>query len=125
MYHPAHLLITRRYCRQDMQMTRQLLLCLCVNVALGFKFMSNWKPPTIDGAIKKRQAEAKFGNKKLVVITGTSSGLGRKTARALLRTGRCADGHCCGRHAVAAINTPTITGTMSSAPFVTLTRWRQ
>lgn len=29
-----------------------------------------------------------FGDKKLVVVTGTSSGLGRKTARALLRTGK-------------------------------------
>lgn len=31
---------------------------------------------------------SKFGDKKLVVVTGTSSGLGRKTARALLRTGK-------------------------------------
>jgi protochlorophyllide reductase len=30
----------------------------------------------------------KFGTKKLVVITGTSSGLGKSTARALLRTGQ-------------------------------------
>jgi light-dependent protochlorophyllide reductase len=30
---------------------------------------------------------AQFGEKKLVVITGTSSGLGRKTAKALLETG--------------------------------------
>lgn len=33
-------------------------------------------------------ASEKFGDKKLVVITGTSSGLGRKTARAMLRTGQ-------------------------------------
>lgn len=33
------------------------------------------------------QGQAKFGSKKLAVITGTSSGLGKMTARALLRTG--------------------------------------
>ncbi len=32
-------------------------------------------------------SQTKFGEKKLVVITGTSSGLGKMTARALLRTG--------------------------------------
>jgi protochlorophyllide reductase len=30
---------------------------------------------------------SQFGDKKLVVITGTSSGMGRKAAQALLRTG--------------------------------------
>ena len=35
-----------------------------------------------DMEVKKR-----FGDKKLVVITGTSSGMGRKCARALLLTG--------------------------------------
>jgi len=60
-----------------------IILSLLVPHTLGFKFMANLKvtPPT-DSA-----AEEKFGNKKLVVITGTSSGLGRKTAQALLRTG--------------------------------------
>jgi len=33
------------------------------------------------------QGPSKFGDKKLAVITGTSSGLGKMTARALLRTG--------------------------------------
>ena len=33
-------------------------------------------------------SNGKFGDKKLVVITGTSSGLGRSTARALLQTGQ-------------------------------------
>lgn len=33
------------------------------------------------------EVKEKFGEKKLVVLTGTSSGLGRKTAMALLRTG--------------------------------------
>merc|ERR1711957_664645 len=58
-------------------------LLMSPQATLGFKFMSNMKiAPPIDDA-----AEAKFGNKKLVVLTGTSSGLGRKTAQALLRTG--------------------------------------
>ena len=37
---------------------------------------------------RPRGPQAKFGDKKLVVVTGTSSGLGRKTARALVRTGK-------------------------------------
>lgn len=49
--------------------------------------MSNWKMPTIENAVKDAQTREKFGDKKLVVITGASSGLGRKTAQALLRTG--------------------------------------
>jgi len=49
--------------------------------------MANWKvAPPID---KEREelVKKRFGDKKLVVLTGTSSGLGRKTAQALLRTG--------------------------------------
>jgi len=37
--------------------------------------------------LRKQEVEDQFGDKKLVVITGCSSGLGRKTAAALLRTG--------------------------------------
>jgi len=59
-----------------------IVLTLLVPHALGFKFMANMKVTPPDSAI-----EDKFGNKKLVVITGTSSGLGRKTAQALVRTG--------------------------------------
>ena len=36
----------------------------------------------------KRHAGSKFGDKKLVVITGTSSGLGKATTKALLRTNK-------------------------------------
>lgn len=54
----------------------------------GFKFMQNWKVPSLQHIRDQRVAAAKFGDKKLVVITGTSSGLGRKTAGALLRTGQ-------------------------------------
>ena len=70
------------------KMTRLLLIASLLSSAAGFKFMSNFKMPTIQGQLREQKAEAKFGSKKLVVITGTSSGLGRKTARALLRTGR-------------------------------------
>jgi len=49
--------------------------------------MSKFKiTPPVDLA-KEQERKEKFGDKKLVVITGTSSGLGRKTAQALLRTG--------------------------------------
>jgi len=53
----------------------------CVLLGLGAAAglnVANWKPPSTD----------KFSDKKLVVVTGTSSGLGRKTAKALLGTGK-------------------------------------
>lgn len=54
----------------------------------GFQFMSKWKAPlSAEQLAEKKAIEDKFGDKKLVVVTGTSSGLGRKTAAALLRTG--------------------------------------
>eukprot|EP00634_Sargassococcus_sp_CCMP2135_P011644 CAMPEP_0198658200 /NCGR_PEP_ID=MMETSP1467-20131203/23587_1 /TAXON_ID=1462469 /ORGANISM="unid. sp., Strain CCMP2135" /LENGTH=553 /DNA_ID=CAMNT_0044394457 /DNA_START=1 /DNA_END=1662 /DNA_ORIENTATION=+ len=49
--------------------------------------MANWKVPTLESMRQQKIALEKFGDKKLVVLTGTSSGLGRKTAKALLRTG--------------------------------------
>lgn len=57
---------------------------------LLFKFLdkANWKMPSLRKMRNKRKAENMFGEKKLVVITGTSSGLGRKSAQALLRTGK-------------------------------------
>eukprot|EP00978_Attheya_sp_CCMP212_P036327 scaffold163854_cov50-Attheya_sp.AAC.1 len=54
----------------------------------GFKFMAKWNMPS---QAELRNAEAvkdQFGDRKLVVVTGTSSGLGRKAALALLRTGQ-------------------------------------
>jgi NAD(P)-dependent dehydrogenase (short-subunit alcohol dehydrogenase family) len=65
-----------------------LALALLAQCAHSFKFMANWKMPTLQGQMQKMAADEKFGDKKLVVITGTSSGLGRKTAAALLRTGK-------------------------------------
>lgn len=66
-------------------LARLLLICAA---PLASSFMSNWKPPSVSDFVQRREAEGKFGDKKLVVVTGTSSGLGRKTARALLNTGR-------------------------------------
>ena len=67
---------------------RPTLLLTVLAAASGFKFMSNWKMPTVGSTLRARHAKEKFGDKKLVVVTGTSSGLGRATARALLRTGQ-------------------------------------
>lgn len=53
----------------------------------GFQFMSKFKISTPVDLAKEQERKEKFGDKKLVVITGASSGLGRKTAQALLRTG--------------------------------------
>ncbi|KAL7512786.1 hypothetical protein ACHAXN_010770 [Cyclotella atomus] len=55
----------------------------------GFKFMSNWQPPKIltdSQKVEIAETEERFGNKKLVVITGCSSGLGRETVKNLLAT---------------------------------------
>lgn len=49
--------------------------------------MANFKVKPPADLEREAKMKARFGDKKLVVITGTSSGLGRKTAQALLRTG--------------------------------------
>ncbi|KAL1508647.1 hypothetical protein AB1Y20_004743 [Prymnesium parvum] len=67
---------------------KRTLIVLGLCCATAFKGMSNWKVPSLGDAMRNSEAQQKFGDKKLVVITGTSSGLGRKTARALLRTGK-------------------------------------
>ncbi|CAM9243900.1 unnamed protein product, partial [Heterosigma akashiwo] len=59
-----------------------LVACNC------FKFMSDWKMPDVKQQAKDQAIKDKFGDKKLVILTGSSSGLGRKTARALLQTGQ-------------------------------------
>lgn len=64
-----------------------IILTLFVSSTTGFKFMANWKVnPSTDPAHMELLKE-RFGDKKLAVVTGTSSGLGRKAALALLRTG--------------------------------------
>lgn len=65
-----------------------LLVSSATVTTSAFKFMSNWKMPLSAEDIARQDAiKERFGDKKLVVITGTSSGLGRKAALALLRTG--------------------------------------
>lgn len=44
--------------------------------------------PTVGNVMQSRVSDERFGNKKIVVITGTSSGLGKMTTKALLRTGK-------------------------------------
>jgi len=75
-------------------MSSSMLLSLLLLVAVvalssttieGFKFMSKFKMPTYDP--NAELIAEKFGDRKLVVVTGTSSGLGRKAALALLRSG--------------------------------------
>mmetsp|Transcript_88714 Transcript_88714/g.153522 ORF Transcript_88714/g.153522 Transcript_88714/m.153522 type:complete len:561 (+) Transcript_88714:58-1740(+) len=66
-------------------------LLLGLDPSAAFKFMSHWKIRPQNPLKRMRQnrlAKAKFADKKLVVITGTSSGLGRETAGELLRSGK-------------------------------------
>jgi protochlorophyllide reductase len=62
-----------------------LLTTLVLPASHAFQFMKGWKMPTYDPY--EEAVKEKFGDKKLVVLTGCSSGLGRKTALALLGTG--------------------------------------
>mmetsp|Transcript_7921 Transcript_7921/g.11811 ORF Transcript_7921/g.11811 Transcript_7921/m.11811 type:complete len:596 (-) Transcript_7921:355-2142(-) len=64
-----------------------LLLIAGSETVDGFTFMKNWKVPSLNEMRADKQIQEKFGDKKLAVITGSSSGLGRKAAAALLRTG--------------------------------------
>ncbi len=58
------------------------------NVLLLFTMnMIQWKLPSIE-SLQKAMTPNKFGNKRLCVITGTSSGLGKQTAKHLLKTGQ-------------------------------------
>jgi len=75
-----------------MQRARRILLALAAagSSAEGFSFISNWQPPKIMSESEKTtlaKTEERFGDKKLVVITGCSSGLGRETVKNLLATG--------------------------------------
>lgn len=72
-----------------MKLVQCVLVLALAGAASGFQFMSNFKSPMSnkDELAKAEAVKEKFGDKKLVVITGASSGLGRKTALALLRTG--------------------------------------
>lgn len=81
------------------------ILVACLGLSEAFQFMKGWKMPTYDP--HEEAVKARFGDKstfhprncvriryqnslldtELVVLTGASSGLGRKTAKALLLTG--------------------------------------
>ena len=54
----------RRSERRPYKMTRLSVLLLMVHAASGFKFMSNWKMPTVGDVLKGREAATKFGDKK-------------------------------------------------------------
>ena len=53
----------------------------------AFSFLGNLKIPSLDKMKAKMDADKKFGGKRVVVITGTSSGLGKHTAKQLLEDG--------------------------------------
>lgn len=54
--------------------------------AAAFSFLGNIQLPSLE-KLQRSMLPQKFGNKKLCIITGTSSGLGKKTAKHLLKTG--------------------------------------
>jgi protochlorophyllide reductase len=70
-----------------MMQLKTALVIVLVSSSNAFQFMSNWKVTPPADLEMQNKVKAKFGDKKLVVLTGASSGLGRKTAQALLRSG--------------------------------------
>ena len=56
-------------------LSRVILATVClVGMASGFEQLAGFKIPSLQGMRKAAENKAKFGDKKLVVITGTSSG---------------------------------------------------
>lgn len=68
-----------------MAMLRISYLLLLFQATQAWKFMEKLKAPTLK-SFGNFQKGNKFGEKKLVVITGTSSGLGKAATKALLRS---------------------------------------
>jgi len=68
-------------------MRNVFFLLLAVSNVGAFQLPSKFKIKTPVNVESEKLIKERFGDKKLVVVTGTSSGLGRKTAQALLRTG--------------------------------------
>lgn len=69
------------------------LLCalLATQKVDGFTFLGKIKMPKLQSSEEKERvakAAEMFGDKAICVITGTSSGLGKQTCKALLETGR-------------------------------------
>ena len=68
-----------------------LALAAAAGGAGAFTFVPDWQPPKIlseSEKVKLSKTEERFGDKKLAVITGCSSGLGRETVKNLLATGQ-------------------------------------
>lgn len=73
-------------------LTLGVVLGLLADIGVnGFTFLGKIKMPRMKSAEEKQllvDAETRYGDKALCVITGTSSGLGKQTCKALLATGR-------------------------------------
>ena len=54
--------------------SRVVLASCLVGSALGFEQLAGFKMPSLQGLQKAAQNKAKFGDKKLAIVTGTSSG---------------------------------------------------
>eukprot|EP00438_Fugacium_kawagutii_P006254 Skav225527 [mRNA] locus=scaffold144:129435:145059:- [translate_table: standard] len=63
-----------------------LILQVLLRPVDGYAWMAKIKAPSLKNLRNMRKG-SKFGDKKLVVITGTSSGLGKMATKALLRAG--------------------------------------
>jgi len=63
-----------------------LRIALLLTAVSAYKWMEKIKVPSMSN-FRQMIDGKRFGDKKLVVITGTSSGLGKQTAKHLLRTG--------------------------------------
>lgn len=68
-------------------LARLAFLFLILQITIGFTFLGNLKIPQLNEIKAKMDADKKFGTKKLVLITGTSSGLGKHTTKQLLKDG--------------------------------------
>lgn len=64
-----------------------LVVSVCITKIAAFSFLGNLQIPSLEKIKLERDAEKKFGKKRLCVITGTSSGLGKHTASQLLKDG--------------------------------------
>lgn len=59
----------------EMPLFSRFVLASClVGSALGFEQLAGFKMPSLQGLQKAAQNKAKFGDKKLAIVTGTSSG---------------------------------------------------
>jgi len=64
-----------------------IALVSCLECVSGFSFLGDIKLPNIQNFQKSIDSNQKFGNNKICVITGTSSGLGKQTCKHLLTSG--------------------------------------